>query len=239
MTLTLALILVGLSLLDSTSFGTLLIPIWLLLTPGRLRSSRMLVYLATVAGFYFGVGLLLVAGAAAAFEQAAAVVANIPEPTLRGAQLAAGIGLIWWSYRLEARAKRAHGRPGRLHRWRERAVSGSGSGSGYGGLLGLAVVATSLELATMVPYLAAIALLANAGLGWGTSAAALAGYCLVMVAPAVLLTVGRVVAHHRVDPLLQRIQAWLTKNSPKLLGWTVGGVGIWVSLNALVNLTIA
>lgn len=32
-------VLVVLALVDSTSFGTLLIPIWLLLTPGKLRIS--------------------------------------------------------------------------------------------------------------------------------------------------------------------------------------------------------
>ena len=35
MTTTLAVSLAVLALVDSTSFGTLLIPIWLLLTPGR------------------------------------------------------------------------------------------------------------------------------------------------------------------------------------------------------------
>ena len=37
-----------LALVDSTSFGTLLIPTWLLLAPGRLRPGRILIYLATV-----------------------------------------------------------------------------------------------------------------------------------------------------------------------------------------------
>src|SRR5699024_11553258 len=51
-----------LALVDSTSFGTLLIPIWFLLAPGRVRVGRVLVFLGTVAGFYFLVGIALVAG---------------------------------------------------------------------------------------------------------------------------------------------------------------------------------
>ena len=49
--MTLALLgpLVVLALVDSTSFGTLLIPIWLMLAPGRLKAGRILVFLATVA----------------------------------------------------------------------------------------------------------------------------------------------------------------------------------------------
>ena len=40
-----------LALIDSTSFGTLLIPTWLLMHPGRVRAMRMLVFLGTVAAF--------------------------------------------------------------------------------------------------------------------------------------------------------------------------------------------
>ena len=54
--------LVALALIDSTSFGTLLIPIWLLLHPGKVRLSRMFVFLGTVSAFYFAVGLGLTWG---------------------------------------------------------------------------------------------------------------------------------------------------------------------------------
>nr|WP_244632849.1 hypothetical protein [Aeromicrobium sp. CFBP 8757] len=63
--------LVVLALVDSTSFGTLLIPIWLMLAPGRLRPGRIVVFLATVAGFYLVLGLLLVAGVARFSDQIA------------------------------------------------------------------------------------------------------------------------------------------------------------------------
>ena len=52
-----------LALVDSTSFGTLLIPVWLLLAPGRLRPGRILLFLATVAVFYFAAGLAILFGA--------------------------------------------------------------------------------------------------------------------------------------------------------------------------------
>src|SRR5690606_13354204 len=41
-----------LALIDSTSFGTLLIPLWLLLSPGRPSPHRVLLFLGTVAAFY-------------------------------------------------------------------------------------------------------------------------------------------------------------------------------------------
>ena len=67
MELSLALLggLVVLALIDSTSFGTLLIPIWLLMSPGRVRVGRLLAYLGTVAAFYFAVGAVIALGAGA------------------------------------------------------------------------------------------------------------------------------------------------------------------------------
>jgi len=59
-----------------------------------------------------------------------------------------------------------------------------------------------------------------------------------MVVPAAALAIARLAAHQRMDPLLQRLNAWLTNNSAKLLGWTIGGLGIGLVVNALVNLLI-
>jgi hypothetical protein len=233
MTLALALLLAGLALIDSTSFGTLLIPVWLMLQPGRLRGGRLLIYLATIAGFYFGVGVLLVATAGAVVDAVADVLADVPEPPLRIGQLAIGVALFGWSYRLEERANRAGGRPGRIQRWRERSMSGTG---GYRGLMGLALLAGLLEVATMLPYLAAVGVLVATDLGWVTTTAVLAAYCVVMCLPALVLGAGRLVAHEWIDPRLHRLNGWLTRNSGKMLGWTVGGLGVLLSLNALGSL---
>lgn len=93
-------VLVVLALIDSTSFGTLLIPVWLLLAPGRLRAGRVLVYLGTVAGFYLAVGIVVLLGAGAFLDRfgdaldtrAAAIV-----------QLLLGIGLFALSFRFDSK----------------------------------------------------------------------------------------------------------------------------------------
>jgi hypothetical protein len=51
--------LVLLALIDSTSFGTLLIPLWLMLASDRPRPARMLLFLGTVAAFYLLLGIVL------------------------------------------------------------------------------------------------------------------------------------------------------------------------------------
>ncbi|WP_158578488.1 GAP family protein [Spongiactinospora rosea] len=231
--MTLALALAGLGLIDSTSFGTLLIPVWLLLAPGRPRVGRIAVYLATVAVFYFCVGVLLTLGADAVLTAAQSAVAAYPPTTLKVAQLVLGLAIIALSYWLEAKARRREGGPGKIQRWRARVMMGDG---GVGGLMNLALLAALVEVATMLPYLAAVGLIANADLGWGLTGASLAGYCLVMILPAIVLTIARRAAHRTVEPLLQRVNDWLTRNTPKILGWTLGGIGISVTLNAVLRI---
>lgn len=229
MTIELAAGLIVLSLIDSTSFGTLLIPIWLLLTPGRLQPGRILTYLFTVAGCYLVIGVALSFGVTPGLQFAQSALAGVPEAPLRVVQLFVGVGLIALSYWLEARARRQGDNPGALQRWRERAMTGQSSARA---LTKLAAVATALEVATMLPYLIAVGLISHAGIGWLGSGLSLGAYCVVMIVPALALTAVRFAAHDKVDALLQRLNNWLTKNNAKLLGWTVGGLGIGVTVNA-------
>ncbi|MBM4532658.1 hypothetical protein GS563_28475 [Rhodococcus hoagii] len=60
-----------LALTDSLSFGTLLVPVWLLMTPGRVRPHRILLYLGTVAAVYYGIGIALMAGGRFVIDSAA------------------------------------------------------------------------------------------------------------------------------------------------------------------------
>lgn len=267
-------VLVVLALIDSTSFGTLLIPVWLLLAPGRLRAGRVLVYLGTVAAFYLAVGIVVLLGAGAFLDRfgdaldtrAAAIV-----------QLLLGIGLFALSFRFDSKraAKRdaraaaaapatvgarpsvpgdAPGgerettsapRPGRLSRWRERALGIEADAAGAGGvrtrpsvmpLMGLALGAVAIEVGTMLPYLAAIGLLTTSDVGWPATGGILAAYCVVMVAPALLLLLGRLVAARAVDPLLRRLDAWLTRNATDMTGWVLGILGVLLALNAFGRL---
>lgn len=233
MTIALAALLLVLALVDSTSFGTLLIPIWLLLTPGRVKPMRVMRYLITITVFYFLLGITLAAGATRALDAVNAAVADIPVTEMLVSQLVIGVGIFALSFWLEARAKRSQGQPGKLTRWREQAMTDASAG---GGLTRLALIAAGLEVATMVPYLIAIGLLAGAGAGPVASVTALAAYCIVMVLPAIILLVIRVVAHDRIDPLLQRISNWFTRNSAKAIGWTVSAIGIGIAVNAIVKL---
>lgn len=215
--------LVVLALIDSTSFGTLLIPIWFMLAPGRLRAARIVLFLLTVAACYLVLGLALYAGLGAVAEPLGQALQATP---ILWIQLVVGVALAIWSFPLEKRQSR---RPGRLLHWRDAVVGDGASGRS---LLTVAVLAVALEAATMLPYLAAIGIITSLEIGWGVGAAILVAYCVVMIGPALVLLAARLAAAGPVEPLLRRIEAWMQKNAQSTLAWTVGIVGFLLAVNA-------
>ncbi|MEJ3747396.1 GAP family protein [Actinomycetes bacterium KLBMP 9797] len=229
MNIELLLSLAGLALVDSTSIGTLFIPIWLMLVPGPVRVGRVFVYLGTVAGFYFVVGVLLVLGAGPILD---ALGGSLDHPVALWIQLGIGIMLFALSFRFDSKRRRNKG-PGPIARWRERATSGA---AGTRWLIGLALIAALAEVATMLPYLGAIGMMTTSDLGAALVPALLAGYCVVMVLPAVLLLGVRVAGRDRVEPLLRRMSAWIERNAASTTGWVLGIAGFLVARDAAFRL---
>jgi hypothetical protein len=229
MTLALLGTLAVLALVDSTSFGTLLIPIWLMLAPGRLRVSRILIFLATVAVFYLVLGLLLTAGVASFSDSLDAALDTTP---VQVALLVAGALMLVVAFAMDTSPRPESGR---LTRWRERAVQDGGSARG---LMALAVAAAMVEAASMLPYLGAIGLIGTAEASWPVTVVVLVGYCVVMILPAVLLLALRVVAARAVEPVLRRVNDWMTRHSRESLAWLLGIIGLLLAGNAAAALQI-
>lgn len=230
MTFALAGSLLVLALIDSTSFGTLLIPIWFLLAPGRVPVARVLIFLATVAAFYLTVGTLLLLG----LESILGTLNGwLDDPIVIRGQLVLGVGLLVWSFFIGKPRKNADGsaRPGRLTRLRERALGQQGGG--VGSLIALALGATLLEVATMLPYLGAIGLLGTSSLTGPEQVVVLAGYCLVMVLPALVLLLLRLAARRLIEPVLQRIARWMERSGGEMTAWIVGIVGFLIARDAV------
>ncbi|SET70058.1 GAP family protein [Geodermatophilus poikilotrophus] len=228
--------LAALALVDSTSIGTLVLPLWLMLAPGRVRVDRVLLFLGSVAGAYLLLGAALALGAAQLLDP---VSAALESAAGRIVPLVAGVVLVVLGVTVEPwtqagkerrRAARAARGPGRLARWRDR-VRGDADGGG-GAVVGLAVVAVGVEAASMVPYLAAIALLATSGLGPVPTVAVLAGYCLVMVLPALVLLALRAALHDRLTPALARVEAWLSRTSGEAVAWVLFLLGLYLVAGA-------
>ena len=229
----LPLLLCGLALVDSTSLGTLGLPVWMLAQP-RVRPSVVLVYLATIAGFYWLVGVVLLSGLSAVVESLGS---GVSSPVLDRVQLVVGVGLFAASFLFDGpggrwrRARRDRsGRPSRWQRWRTR-IAGEDAVARTAVLTALG--AGLVEIGTMVPYLAAIGLLSASDVSVPEGVALLAAYSLVMVVPALVLLGLRLALADVVEHPLMRLNAWFSRKSDEILAWTLGVVGFLLAFDAI------
>ncbi|MDO5619110.1 GAP family protein [Kocuria sp.] len=246
-----------LALVDATSTGTLVIPLLLLLfmpaarlavpgadqqaptgvsptaSPAQVRSGgvlpRVLAYLAMVATFYWGLGIVLLLGAGLAWGGLGEFFSS------RGggiALVALGIGLVVLSWWIDPKTIRNRGGDPEAgtRRWVGRAQNAIRS---WPGLVGLALAAGVLEVATMLPYLAAIGGLVQADLSTIQAATVLAVYCVIMVAPALLLCLARWCLGARLDIPVARLRDWAIRSTPTTLAWVVGIVGVLIVVRTL------
>lgn len=254
--------LAGLALVDATSFGTLVIPLYLMVEPGRLRPGRIVAFLATVAALYLAIGAALLGGLRIAGPSlgewlgspVGAFVCVVVGVTAVGASFLVPGTRAYDEKKAAAAARGETYTPGLIARWRSRTVgsnstatSPTGDGPpapatavpdsrGLGSLMALAVAAVALEVATMVPYLAGIAIITNAGIAPAAQVAVLAAYCGVMILPALVLLAVRIGMRRQVEPLLNRMQASLERYSGEAAGWAVGIVGFLVARAGFIAL---
>ena len=216
-----------LALIDSTSFGTLLIPVWLM-TSRHVLVRQHLLYLAIVVACYWALGLALAFGLSAVWTDIRVLIDTTP---VRVVQLLLGLALL--VYALLPRAWRPAGRPGRATRWRDEQFR---DGASTRPLVVLALVAVGLEALTMLPYLAAVALLASADLSGPVVMMLLFGYCLVMILPALLPLSVRRLAARRIEPLLQRLERLAAQGGTEATLWAAGVIGVLLAGDAVVGL---
>lgn len=222
--------LILLALVDSTSMGTLVIPVILLVVGqgGALRiAGRSLLYLAVIGLFYLLLGIALLAGLLPLLESFG------PQLSAPGVMLVLAVGgvlLVIWSFRLDPKSVRRRGGDpeASARRWTDRARRASGR---PGLLVALALLAGVIEAASMIPYLAAMGIIADMGIGLGGGALVLVGYCAVMILPGAVLCGVRAALGGRADAFLDRAHDWAVKNATSAFSWVVGIVGVIILLN--------
>jgi hypothetical protein len=213
--------LAGLALVDSTSFGTLGVPVFLMVAGDKKTVPRLLLYLATISLFYFLVGVALMLGLSTALN---AFGDALNSKAAYWIQLAVGVGLFLLSYRFDPKWRAKRGLPERRFEPRM---------GGPRAMVGLALTAGLVEVATMVPYLAAVGIMSTSKLPAGQWLPLLAGYVLVMVVPALALLTVRAMARTWLDPRLERLRHWLATHSASAVSWTLAVVGVLLALNAI------
>ena len=251
-----------LALIDATSIGTLVIPLWLVLrTTGRKNLSAAMLYLGVVATFYLLVGLLILGGVSRFNEVLTGDLFNAP--AIRWLALIAGLGMLAWALishpgktktktkarsmlRPRPRGTRTEGERSAgvatapLPPGRQEPAEGRWSRridralSNRWGVVVLGLSAGLLELPTMLPYLGAIGLLAQGGHPVPAQVGLLVAYCLVMIVPGLAIIGLRAIAGGRMQHVFDAMSRWLARVSGESLAWAIGIVGFLMVRSSLV-----
>ncbi|OIJ37062.1 hypothetical protein BK826_01245 [Rothia kristinae] len=210
--LTLLLPLAGLALLDSSSVGTLVIP-GLLLARSTPPYRALPWYAGTMFLFYLLIGLLGLGGL-----DLIGAAADLRTTDLGlWVQLIVGAGLVLWGV-----LSRDPDPERSLTRWRrrlDRPITRRGA-------VGLGAAAGVIELAGMLPYLAALGMLTAADLPAGATTGLLAGYCAVMLLPALLLTGLRLILGRSFGDRVRRFTEWMMRQADHTLLWAAAIIGV-------------
>ncbi|ACV07518.1 GAP family protein [Kytococcus sedentarius] len=208
--------LAGLALLDSLSVGTLVIPLALVVSRRRVDVGPLTVYLVTVVAIYFALGVALVVGIEAltgpflrAFET---------EPA-QWVKLALGVVLLAFGILAPTPRTRTGPRP-------------APQSLAPAAMVALGAGAALTEAATMVPYLAGTAIISGMEIGWPVRLLVLAGYCLVMILPALVLIGLAGAVGDRVWPRLERFIPVLEREARTTLLWIAAIAGGWMAVSA-------
>lgn len=220
-----------LALADGLSIGTLLIPLFLLIAPGRPRGGRILLYLGTIAAFYLVVGILMMLGLVNVIGLAAEFIDST------GGQIALlvlGAALLVTAFVIPTGSAQGEAPGGgRLTRWRDRMLDPSTRSLA---VMGVALAAGIVEVASMLPYLIGMTMIANEPIGIGAQYGLLAAYCLVMILPALVLLAGRVLAARLVERPLARLADWMARTGAENTAWLVGIAGFFIARGAATRL---
>lgn len=226
--------LAGLALVDSLSAGTLVIPIALIFMWRRVRVGLLGTYLATIATAYFGLGVALLLG----FDAAVTRVSGVSETDwFRWVTLVLGAGLFVFGVfspnpkkhtaTQSAGAEVPEGRASRLAKSASLSVTG---------MVGLALGAAVVEAATMLPYLGAMGIIQSMSFGFSGKVALIAGYCIIMILPAILVAVIAGAAGPAIFPRLERAMRRLEYEAKVTLLWIAAIVGGYMAMSSALRL---
>ncbi|NMO96740.1 GAP family protein [Paenibacillus lemnae] len=206
----------GLSLLDTLSPAIIGVTLYVMITQTTKRGSRLLVYLITVTGLYFVLGLMLMLGLGILMETFTSL---LEHRAVSWTLFIAGILLFAISFFI----KPSTGKAGQL---RPRSA-------GILPMIALGVSTFILEAGTAFPYFAAIGLMTTSNLALVEWLPILIGYQLVMMLPAILLYMLSSFIGPSVHRWLQRMHNWLVKQSGSMLSWILCIAGLILIFNSL------
>ncbi|MET3320387.1 UNVERIFIED_ORG: cytochrome c biogenesis protein CcdA [Peribacillus simplex] len=205
----------GLALLDTLSPATLGVTVYLLLTGKEKLTQRLLVYLLTVAGFYFAVGVSLMLGLVFLLE----IISGIFQNRIVSWTVFI-IGAILFIVSFYVPTKKNSDLP-------------SPKSKSILSIVALGFTTSLIEVGTAFPYFAAIGIMTTSDLSWMEWSSILAGYNFIMVMPSLLLFLFYLLFGRRMQKPLKKLRVKIANNTGSALSWIMCIVGIILIFNSL------
>ncbi|MFJ7684680.1 GAP family protein [Peribacillus butanolivorans] len=205
----------GLALLDTLSPATLGVTVYLLLTDKEKLTQRLLVYLLTVAGFYFAVGVSLMLGLVFLLE----IISGIFQNRIVSWTVFI-IGAILFIVSFYVPTKKNSD----LHSPKSKSILS---------IVALGFTTSLIEVGTAFPYFAAIGIMTTSNLSWMGWSSILAGYNFIMVMPSLLLFLFYLLFGQRMQKPLKKLRVKIANNTGSALSWIMCIVGIILIFNSL------
>lgn len=205
----------GLALLDSLNPSALVVTLYLLTQPHA--AGKIIVYMSAVFMVYFSIGVLLMLGLDAIL---AGVGEALYSSAAYGVQGVLGAGMLIYSLATDTKKQR------------ERAPRLPQSQS-VGALFLLGLSISAVEFATALPYLGAIGILTNAGLGIIQWLPILVVYNLIFVLPPFLLLAAYRLFGDRMQQRFEHYRETLQKGAHETFLWIIGIIGFFLLADSL------
>ncbi|MEH7048736.1 GAP family protein [Bacillus pseudomycoides] len=205
----------GLALLDTLSPATLGVTVYLLLTDKERLTKRLLVYLLTIAGFYFAVGVSLMLGLDFLLEIISGVFQNrIVSWTFFI------IGVILFIASFYVPTKKSSDLP-------------APKSKSILSMVALGFTTSLIEVGTAFPYCAAIGIMTTSNLSWVEWSSILAGYNFIMVLPSLVLFLFYLLFGRWMQTSLEKLRVKIANYTGSALSWIMCIVGLILIFNSL------
>ncbi|ALC85563.1 hypothetical protein AM499_06815 [Bacillus sp. FJAT-22090] len=205
----------GLALLDTLSPATLGVTVFLLLTDKEKLTKRLLVYLLTVAGFYFAIGVSLMLGLVFLLEIISGVFQN---RIVSWTVFIIGAILVIASFYVPTKKNSDLPSP------KSKSILS---------MVALGFTTSLIEVGTAFPYFAAIGIMTTSNLSWMEWSSILAGYNFIMVLPSLLLFLFYLLIGRKMQKPLKKLRVKIANNTGSALSWIMCIVGLILIFNSL------
>lgn len=203
----------ALAILDMFSPAIIGVTVYVLLVGKRNQTQLLLAYLSTVIVFYFCTGVFLMLGLDFILNPIADALSS---KTAKVFMTIVGAILFFGSWFVPKKKTAESPKPKQFK---------------VSAMIALGITTSLLEVATVIPYFASIGLMISNNFTFYEWLPVLAGYNVMMVAPALILLLLHILFRRFMQKPLRNLQAIFQKNTSSALSWIMFIVGLILLAN--------